>query len=856
MTPDALQAVYDRILAGTERATPRPLLSAAARDWFGRMRRLRWVAAWLEQASPGTSSPLVPPPLPPPPPPPPGGGVDDFVVNPTDQPITIRMDAEWNDEDQGTDTTLGPSDGEADQGAGPSDQGTPITLVPTDNTDNPTDASAPTWLEQVNASAAAITTSRTIYSAPPAGEALSLSFGAGALSPSWTIYAGQWSQTGGELSCIGLTAGKALLTCTAVTGAADHSVSITRPTGGAVAQCGPACCLSQNPDGTSNGYAAIFDGTNATAYRIDAGVWTSLGSAAFGTWNDAASMSLARVSNATPAQDTGFTVPSASGDSRIVYVSTSGSDANDGLSAATPKATITAAYNLLRDGYPDWLLLKRGDSWTNPGNPGLINWRKSGRSAAEPMVIGSYGSGTVRPQIRPTDTNGFSKGGVPSLNYLNILGLDLYALNRSDANQSSGISMIGDHNTVLVEDCIVRGFHNCVNANSSGGGIPFCGNLTFRRNIFVDSYSGGGANSNGFFASGVTGLTMEENFFDHNGWDLSKLYGAASDLNHNVYIQTTCTGVVCTGNISMRASAHGWQLRPGGTFSRNLLVQNPLGALIGGGDSPVPGGVTAIVTNNLCLESTDTPGTGAAKGFGLDLKNIASGTVTNNIVANKIGTNAQGYAIGSLISGPSGVGVTNTTVSGNRIYNWPSGLKFGDAGQTYTNVVVSGNTVEDRTATASRALASNSRGSWADVTWSGNTYVGSIAAPFYISGYVDFSTWAAAAGEVGSTYAVAPSAAGAVPAFTAALATITGNAVADIDAAAALYRSRGLGKWDPAIQASMVYDYFNGTGGAGGVQISNAGTPVLTATDNTYTSGFGGVAAMATGRAAAGWSKT
>src|SRR5690606_32346154 len=53
-----------------------------------------------------------------------------------------------------------------------------------------------------------------------------------------------------------------------------------------------------------------------------------------------------------------------SNDSRLIYVSSSeGDDENDGMSSDTPIHSITKASTLVRDGYPDWILLKRGDVW-------------------------------------------------------------------------------------------------------------------------------------------------------------------------------------------------------------------------------------------------------------------------------------------------------------------------------------------------------------------------------------------------------------------------------------------------------------------------------------------------------------
>ena len=46
---------------------------------------------------------------------------------------------------------------------------------------------------------------------------------------------------------------------------------------------------------------------------------------------------------------------------RIIYVSSSeGNDLNSGLSPSAPVRTLEAGYDLLRDGQPDWMLLKRG----------------------------------------------------------------------------------------------------------------------------------------------------------------------------------------------------------------------------------------------------------------------------------------------------------------------------------------------------------------------------------------------------------------------------------------------------------------------------------------------------------------
>src|SRR3569832_68666 len=108
-----------------------------------------------------------------------------------------------------------------------------------------------------------------------------------------------------------------------------------------------------------------------------------------------------------PIDSNGWTVFTPSSDSQVIYVSSStGNDSNSGLSASAPVKTIRRGTSLLRNGYPDWLLLKKGDSWTLTSNGDQFNTSGypgslclSGRSATEPMLIASYGTG-ARPLLQ------------------------------------------------------------------------------------------------------------------------------------------------------------------------------------------------------------------------------------------------------------------------------------------------------------------------------------------------------------------------------------------------------------------------------------------------------------------------
>src|SRR5262249_40883447 len=114
-------------------------------------------------------------------------------------------------------------------------------------------------------------------------------------------------------------------------------------------------------------------------------------------------LAVSSLSQAATARDNnGWTVFTPSTDPKIIYVSSStGNNANSGLSANAPVKILSNGVSLLRNGYPDWLLLKKGDTWTNEvlGVPFALN----GRSSQEPMLISSYGSG-ARPKIETSAT--------------------------------------------------------------------------------------------------------------------------------------------------------------------------------------------------------------------------------------------------------------------------------------------------------------------------------------------------------------------------------------------------------------------------------------------------------------------
>ena len=117
--------------------------------------------------------------------------------------------------------------------------------------------------------------------------------------------------------------------------------------------------------------------------------------------------------NTLPKDAEGWTAFTPSEDSRIIYVAQSGADdatadvyaAGDEAVGSNPFVpagevmpfkTVEAAFDQARNGYPDWILFKRGEEWTSGISP------KDGRSADEPSLVGSYGADGSAPMFKTT----------------------------------------------------------------------------------------------------------------------------------------------------------------------------------------------------------------------------------------------------------------------------------------------------------------------------------------------------------------------------------------------------------------------------------------------------------------------
>lgn len=314
------------------------------------------------------------------------------------------------------------------------------------------------------------------------------------------------------------------------------------------------------------------------------------------------------------------------------YVSTSGSDSNDGLSEASPKRTPRDVYEMLVPGGA--MLLKRGDAWNDPGTPFAF----VGGGGKSNIRIGAYGDGP-RPVLvcgtfRPLD---------------------------------------GDHD-IVIEDLEFRFGPRSMTSFAVQWQLAVVKNVTIRRcrffgyvdnihvvgdadhrseNVLIEDCVIADAGAQGVLIGDVDGLVIRGCVFDRNGWSPTS---PDSPFNHNVYLTHTNGPVVFEGNISARASSHGLQQRPGGTCRGNLFLANPIGIFLAG---------DGIVEGNVVIESRDMHDQPRGQGIWNDY--CGDQIVRDNIVAfNRGASDSWGITMSNPKSGKT------QRVENNIVYAWDS----------------------------------------------------------------------------------------------------------------------------------------------------------------------------------------
>lgn len=411
----------------------------------------------------------------------------------------------------------------------------------------------------------------------------------------------------------------------------------------------------------------------------------------------------------------GWTIFTPSEDSKIVYVSTTvgndntarayttaspeiGSNPRKPVGAIKPFKTYAAARKEVASGSPDWILFKRGDTFTEQLNP------QSGRGEDEYHLYSDYGKTGPSPLIMPGESRAVFTNG--TVQYFAIQGIDFYAHTRDphSPNYVSGSGNIGLNimcggsgsiKNFLIEGCTFRFFRNNTIQDLGTGTIT---GLTIRRCLFLDNYMDG-EHSQGLYTKGVS-MLLEENIFDHNGWYSQAGTGGVGEatvFNHNTYF-AQAYDTTFRNNIFLRSSSiqNKWTANEGAASSSNIVIDNNLyvdgevGISIGGNvETPLKFKNITII-NNLLINIGRSRPTGRTLGWGIDIIDWNGGTVSDNYILHNYNSNVND-TYGFFTNGTS----RNVTVSNNVVYGLAGkGFKIGSRG-TRANFVISNNLFQE-----------------------------------------------------------------------------------------------------------------------------------------------------------------
>jgi len=412
-----------------------------------------------------------------------------------------------------------------------------------------------------------------------------------------------------------------------------------------------------------------------------------------------------------------------------------------------PYLTITAAYAQVRDGYPDILLLKRGDTWTEAFATGSIGrWNNSGPSSTVRQILASYGSSGDRPLLNIGIYSGWQTEGTPDANNVIISGIQFYAHLWESSTEGRCVNLLGTSEEILFEDCVFNRNTNLVQGYPEGSRHT---NIAFRRCQFIEGKSGE-LTAFTLGGYGVDGLLIEENLFYKPVEGNRHLY-----LDNGLNNATPNT--LIRGNIMYVSQRSGISARAGGSIEKNLIVQNDL-VLVGQHGSTLEGGIiSGIIRDNVFLESVEIAGNTDGDGeWGLWLKNNDGSLISDNIWTDPTGMDAGGgFAI--YISGGDTVHVgKNLTVQNNIVYGRSTAAGASQAIRWESDLtdtsgcVFSGNDIQ--MVNGSDYIIRHASGSiTAGITYSNNRYYSSETESTWFAPGGDLSGWVSASGETGAS---------------------------------------------------------------------------------------------------------
>lgn len=418
-----------------------------------------------------------------------------------------------------------------------------------------------------------------------------------------------------------------------------------------------------------------------------------------------------------PVDANGWSIINPSSDSRLIYVSAAGNDssaqtysvAQVGSNPRSPSIsvnaykTLAAAYAQMRAGYPDWIIFRRGDTFTDSITFGGNT--KGGRNATERWVFTYYGASGSRPLLTAANWNFYGASA-----HIALVGLDVH-YRRRDPTSSFWVNFSAEFKVIfsaainssagniLIEDCLFRnGQENLViQGINSGTRLP---NVDVRRCAVWDANDGTGTTahddrSQGIYGAWLQNLVIEDCFFDRNGWNQNTngtLAGKGRSIySHNIYLQNGSRNTSIRGNIISRGSGNGLQARAGNYVEDNLLILNAVGMFSEASTAQGEDADNVVVDNVLIAGDDIAPSvwTGSdvgVRGWGIEVHRMPIGFYEGNILMDEV-SSGNPFAIQLK----AGSGSQPIPIRDNIVRNWGIGIQNQDPGSyTLSNNIVDG----------------------------------------------------------------------------------------------------------------------------------------------------------------------
>jgi hypothetical protein len=512
-------------------------------------------------------------------------------------------------------------------------------------------------------------------------------------------------------------------------------------------------------------------------------------------------------------------------DSRIMYVAADGNDSTGHVytqaqinalggtptnptSAVQAFATIAGAFEHVRSGYPDVVLLRRGDEWS-----GGITVNKSGRTKQQRMVISAYGPpATARPVLWGTGVI-FRLQGVE---YAYVGDVRIDRIDPPADDTETAINSPGNVKDVVIEGIRIDNYGTYALSLSPDSDSYTNENIVVRRCVIDNTRSGSAYISNQY------NILLEENTVDRTGVRWLEVNAGGGVMPQTWYIQKdNFTPVTFRKNIMARTAGYGFQTRIDGDYSDNLMVQTPMPVTLGQEQASKALNITS--NRNLILDANNIIGNTASEpptvterawGFFIEGGSVDRGgaewgfdslEINDNIIAQKFLENGTGIhlAARSHINNPG------SEIRRNIVYGWYQPLRLGDS--NHANLTIADNLFHANTGPAARATTTSTPSA---AMLRGNTYYS--AAPesggmFELSsGATDYAGWQAVMDDTGGTVALSDAgiwdtAFGSEPTIAAYQQWI--GATPTMEAWIEAVKAQRRGAWDPRYTAQAVYEW-------------------------------------------------